>query len=53
MKVNYIMAVDENARVVMGTEEAEKDIDVYRDTPVRLLGNINKVYAILIIYLCV
>lgn len=50
MKVNYIMAVDENARVVMGTEEAEKNIDIYRDTPVRLLGNVNKLHAILILY---
>lgn len=50
MKVNFIMAVDENARVVMGTEEAEKNIDIYRDTPVRLLGNVNKLYARLILY---
>lgn len=53
MKVNCIMAVDENTRVAMGTEEAEKNIDIYRDTPVRLLGNIKKLHAILILCLII
>lgn len=33
------MAVGEDANVAMGNENVEKSVDIYRDTPVRLLGN--------------
>lgn len=36
------MAVGKDAVVAMDGEESEKSVDIYRDTPVRLLGKIKK-----------